>query len=229
MAAILYGVGVGPGDYELMTLKAVRVINESSVIAVPEKNPYNSIAYKIAEKVVDMKDKKVIGIEMPMTKDANLLENAHQEAAKIIAEYLEEDMQVAFLNLGDVSIYSTYMYIHKKITDMGYKAAMISGIPSFCAAAARIGESLAQKNELLHIIPASYDISKESELNGTKVLMKSGRQIKKVKEILTKKNADVVMIQNCGMDNEKISYGAENIDENAGYYSLLIVKEKDEE
>lgn len=226
MAGILYGVGVGPGDPELLTLKAVNVIKNSDIILVPGDVVENSVAYKIATGALDLQDKKLVAISMPMTKDKTVLEKAHDEAAKCIMEYLNDNMQVAFLTLGDPCIYSTYIYVHKRILAKGYTAKIISGIPSFCAAAALVNDSLVEKSEPLHILPASYDIEEVLKLSGTKVLMKSGKKMANVKKELKEHDYNVVMIENCGMEQEKVYYGAENIDENAGYYSLIIAKDR---
>jgi precorrin-2/cobalt-factor-2 C20-methyltransferase len=221
MSGILYGVGVGPGDPELLTLKAVRIIKESDIIVVPGENPTESVSGAI-----DLTNKEVVAVSMPMTKDHGLLEKSHQEATQRVMEYLKEGRQVAFLTLGDPTVYSTYIYIHKRILASGGKAVIISGITSFCAAAALVNDSLVEKAGPLHVIPASYGIEEALKLPGTKVLMKAGKKIAAVKQIIKEQNLHAVMIENCGMENEKIYEGTDNINENAGYYSLIIVKEK---
>jgi precorrin-2/cobalt-factor-2 C20-methyltransferase len=226
MSGILYGVGVGPGDPELLTLKAVRIIKESDIIVVPGENPTESVSYQIASGAIDLTNKEVVAVSMPMTKDHGLLEKSHQEATQRVMEYLKEGRQVAFLTLGDPTVYSTYIYIHKRILASGGKAVIISGITSFCAAAALVNDSLVEKAGPLHVIPASYGIEEALKLPGTKVLMKAGKKIAAVKQIIKEQNLHAVMIENCGMENEKIYEGTDNINENAGYYSLIIVKEK---
>lgn len=89
-----------------------------------------------------------------------------------------------------------------------------------------VNDGLVEKDEPLSIIPASYEIEEVLKRKGTKILMKAGSKLKSVKQILNTKDSKVVMVENCGMENEKVHYGAENIDENAGYYSLIIVKDK---
>lgn len=225
--AKLYGVGVGPGDPELLTLKAMRVIRESDVIAVPGKEAQNTVAYQIVVQAYpQLSDKEFLALPMPMTKDPDKLEASHDAAAELISAQLEAGRQVAFLTLGDPTVYSTYLYVHKRVVAAGYQAEIISGITSFCAVAARLNQGLVEKAEPLHVIPASYQIEDALQLSGTKVLMKSGKQIGNVKRILQERDADAVMIENCGMPEEKIYYGVDAIPENAGYYSLIIVKEK---
>ena len=138
-----------------------------------------------------------------------------------------EGHQVVFLTLGDPTIYSTYLYIHKRILELGYEAEIVSGISSFCAVAARLNTGLVEKAEQLHVIPASYQIEDALKLPGTKVLMKAGKQIRKVKEELLRSGAEGMMIENCGMPGEKIYRSAEEIPDHAGYYSLIIIKENE--
>ena len=87
---------------------------------------------------------------------------------------------------------------------------------------------IGEKAEQIHIVPASYQIQEALELPGTKILMKAGRQYEKVKEQLLSADVDVVMVENCGMEGERIFHGAEEMPEEAGYYTLIFVKDKGE-
>ena len=133
---------------------------------------------------------------------------------------------MAFLTLGDPTIYSTYMYLHKKITELGFETEIVSGIPSFCAAAARLGISLVENREQMHIIPATYGIDEVMHMSGTKVLMKAGRKVSSLKEEVKKMGARAMLVENCGMKNEKLYTNLEMVPEKTGYYTVLIVKEK---
>ncbi|ABX41750.1 precorrin-2 C(20)-methyltransferase [Lachnoclostridium phytofermentans] len=222
----LYGVGVGPGDPELLTIKAVRILKEADILAVPGEEKESSVAYKIAsQSVKEIDNKKIISIHMPMTKDEKRLEESHNNGAGEIISYLEQGKNVAFLTLGDPTIYSTYIYLHKIVSERGYETEIISGIPSFCAVAAKLNQGLVEKNEQLHVVPSSYDIKDAMELSGTKVLMKSGKKISSVVEHLKTLNCQASMVENCGMENERIYQSLDEIKDDAGYYSLIIVKE----
>ena len=225
MAGILYGIGVGPGEPDLMTIKAAKTIRGCDIIAVPGADFRESVAYQIALGAVEeLRNKKVVGLPMPMTKDRQVLDENYRQTASRIEQWLDEGKRVGFLTLGDVTIYSTYLYVHRMVTEDGYHTEIVNGIPSFCAAASRLNTGLVERSEELHVIPASYQVEEALKLPGTKILMKAGRQIARVKEQLKAARADVVMIENCGMDGEKVYRGVEEMNENAGYYSLMIVR-----
>ena len=226
MKAVFYGVGVGPGDPELLTLKAVRIIEECDVLAVPGRTREDSVAYGIAMAAVPgIAQKETICIHMPMTKDEKKLKESHEKGAEQIIRLLEQDRSVAFLTLGDPTIYSTYLYLQKLVQEAGYETAIISGIASFLAAGAALNTGLVEKDEQLHVIPSSYEIEEALELPGTKVLMKAGKKMPLVKEAVARMDADVYMVENCGMTGERICRGADEIPEDAGYYSLIVVKD----
>lgn len=226
MAGRLYGIGVGPGDPDLMTLKAVKTIRSCDVIVVPGGDYKESVAYRIALGAVkELEQMHVVAISTPMTKDKKVLNENYRHVADRIEQWLEEGKQVGFLTLGDVTIYSTYIYIHHMVTSDGYETEIVNGIPSFCAAASCLNMGLVERSEELHVIPASYQVEDALKLPGTKILMKAGKQIGKVKEQLRAADAEVIMVENCGMDGEKIYHGIDEINENAGYYSLMIVRD----
>ncbi|MCX7615459.1 MAG: precorrin-2 C(20)-methyltransferase, partial [Clostridiales bacterium] len=147
--------------------------------------------------------------------------------AEIICAELNKGLNLAFVTLGDPTIYSTYMYVHRLVLEKGYPAKIINGIPSFCAAAARLNISLCDGKDALHIIPASYDGTDELlHLKGTKVLMKSGKSVLEVKEKL--KQLGLIdrskMVECCFMENEKIYEDMNDLEECSSYFSIIIVK-----
>ena len=226
MTGKLYGVGVGPGDPELLTLKALRLIKEAPVIAVPGTVPENTVAYKIVVQAYPaLAEKELLPIDMPMTKDHAKLRESHERGAKAVAAVLDQGKDVVFLTLGDTTVYSTYLYVHHRVEEMGYATEIVSGITSFCAVAARLNIGLVEKHEELHVIPASYQIEEALQLPGTKVLMKAGKKMAEVKATIKRLGASAVMIENCGMPNEKIYRSVDEIPEDAGYYSLIFIKD----
>ena len=108
------------------------------------------------------------------------------------------------------------------MAEAGYPVEIVNGIPSFCAVAARLNMGLVEKSEMLHIIPASYQIEEALKLPGTKVLMKAGKQMGHVKELLKQADATAVMIENCGMPGEKI-YPGTAAAWRSGYYYLCRI------
>ena len=153
------------------------------------------------------------------------MQQNHDRAAELLEVYLKDGKNVIFLTLGDPTIYSTYLYVQKRIAARGFETRLVSGITSFCAAAARTNTSLVEWNEQLHILPAVHRLDSQLEQPGNYVLMKSGKKMNQVKEILAASGRDVVMVENCGMENERIYRSVEEIPDDAGYYSLIIAKE----
>ena len=226
MKGIAYGVGVGPGDPELMTLKAVRLIKENGVIAVPGKAAEESVAYRIAAVAVpELAEKQLLAIDMPMTKDRKVLEEAHRRGAKQIERYLDQGRNVVFLTLGDSTVYCTFSYLQHILEKDGYEVELVNGIPSFCAAAARLGVSLTEWDEQLHVLPALHVEDELAELKGTCVLMKSASRMPEVKKALADSGRSVCAVENCTMENERVYRDLEEIPDDAGYFSLLIAKQ----
>ena len=227
MRGIAYGVGVGPGDPEYMTLKACRLIRENEVIAVPGKVPQESVAYRIAVAAVpELADKTLVPVWMPMVKDRAKIDEQHRAAAKLFERYLDQGQNVVFLTLGDSTIYCTFSYIQHYLEADGYGVELVSGITSFCAAAARLGVPLVEWDEQLHVLPAVHRLEAELEQPGNYVLMKSASGMAAVKDMLRRSGRAVRMVENCCMAGEKRYYSVDEIPDDAGYFSLIIAKEK---
>lgn len=231
MMGKLIGVGVGPGDPELMTLKAVKIIRNCQVLVLPAESKEKCVAYQIVRQAIpEIEDKTTVCLVMPMTKDKDRLEKSHREGTQKVAEVLDAGKDAAFLTLGDPTVYATSMYIHQRIAGMGYRTSIVSGVPSFCAAAAKLGVSLGEKQEQIHIIPASYDVEAAIQLPGTKILMKAGKKMPVVRQCVKEHHGWAAMVENCGMAEEHLWINAEDMPEHPGYYTLVIVKDrKDEE
>lgn len=222
----VYGVGVGPGDPELMTLKAIRMIRENQVIAVPGKLAEESVAYQIAVKnVPELAQKELLPVYMPMVKDRKLMDQEHQKGARLIEAYLDQGKNVVYLTLGDPTIYCTFSYLQHILEADGYPVELVSGISSFCAAAARMNLPLVEWDEPLHIVPAVHKREEDLAYPGNYVLMKSASHMKEVKETLRASGRKVCAVENCSMETEKIYRSVDEIPDDAGYFSLIIAKD----
>ena len=221
----LYGVGVGPGDPELLTLKAVRVLREADVVLVPDSVKADKTALHIASAY--LQNKTVETVTTPMVRDKAVVDAAYTAAAGRICALLDQGKQVAFLTLGDPTVYSTYMYIHEKVLARGYDVEVVPGVPSFCAAAARLNLSLCQGSEPLLIIPASHGAEELLDVKANKVFMKAGKSILELQSQLRDRGLldHAAMVENCSMENERVYPRFADLQEASGYFSLVIAKE----
>ncbi len=115
--------------------------------------------------------------------------------------------------------------------EAGYETEIVSGVPSFCAVSAKLNQGLVEKSQMLHIIPSTYGIEEGLNFPGTKVMMKVGKKLGEIKEQFQQESAQerqskAAMIENCGMPDEHIYRNLEEMPDQAGYYSLMIVKEQ---
>ena len=240
MKGILYGVGTGPGDPELLTLKALKIIRESDIIVIPADDPKDCASYQTVERAFpQIREKRLICLPFPMVRDREKRRIQQEKNAEIIAKILSEGKQAAFLTIGDPSIYSTYGYIHNILRRRGFDARIVSGIPSFCAAVASLGEILCEDRETLEILPSfplsekeptrgGRDISGILSGTGTKVLMKPSGDYTAVTEALRRSRRTASMAVNCGRDEEQTFSRLEDFPEKAEYFSVIISRKESE-
>ena len=228
---VFYSVGVGPGDPELITLKAVRALEKCPVIAAPQTKSGEMLALSIARRAVNLDEKEILPLHFTMSRDRAAQHAAHVKAAELVENRLDEGKDVAMLNLGDVSIYATASYLVEILEEKGYTTRMIPGVTSFCAVAARLNISLTEMNTPLHIVPGSDSraLSDTLSMQGTKVLMKSGRQLPAVLDELKRvgKLEQSAMVCNCGLPDEQVYTDLSNYpdQQTAGYFATIIVRE----
>ncbi len=226
MSGILYGIGVGPGDPELMTLKAVRLIREADVIAVPAETAEASAAYRIAcAAVPETAEKEAVTLSMPMTRDRETLKKAWHEAAEKLKRCLDQGKKAAFLTLGDPSLYSTFGYLRRMLQKYGCTVLTAAGVPSFCAAAACLDLSLTEGDETLHIVTSLEEAGRVLGLPGTVVLMKPSDDMGRFRDLAPECGKEVSGAEDCGRETEKIWRSAREIPDRAGYFSLVIASD----
>lgn len=222
---ILYGVGVGPGDPELLTLKAQRILRKADVIAVPDRGAGERTALTIIGDLAE--GTPLLSCDAPMTRDPARLEAAYAGNAERIAALLDRGQTVAFITLGDPSVYSTYLYTHRRVRAMGYAAEIIPGVPSFCAVAAALGDGLCEGGERLLIVPASHrDVGDCLAVDANLVFMKAGRELPRLREALAEHGLldRAAMVENCGMAAQRVFPRFAEAEGDSGYFSVVLVK-----
>ena len=185
MSGILYGVGVGPGDPELMTVKAWRLISTAHVIAYLCANGKDSTARDIANPFIAEATSE-IAIDMPMRLEREPGEVAYDKGAAEIADVLDAGKDVIMLCEGDPFFYGSFIYIFERLAKK-YKTIVVPGVTSITAAAAAIGQPLAARNDMLKVLPATLPEDKlhfELATSQAVAIIKVGRHFGKVKLIL---------------------------------------------
>lgn len=232
-------VGCGPGDPELLTIKAVKFIKNADVIICPtSKEGKDSIAFSIISTLFeDIKKPEIINLVFPMVKDKEILENTWEQNTKIIAEVVRTGRNVVYLTVGDPSLYSTWIYIQREL-QLQYsdiKINVIPGIVSMFAFASKVGISIAEGAETMAVIPACYDLArvKETAKNcDTMIFLKDGRYFDQVISLLKEAGFPdtslFAIAQDVGTDQEivrKLTLGEVTKDTfTTKYFSIMVVK-----
>ena len=223
---ILYGVGVGPGDPELLTRKAERIIREADVVAAPDKGSGEKTALNIVRDLVE--GKELLLCPTPMVRDKAALDAAYDAAADAVCARLDQGQTVAFLTLGDPTVYATYIYVHQRVLQRGYAAEIVPGVPSFCAVAARLNIPLCERSERLMIVPASHPVDDCLDIDANLVFMKAGRDLPALMDKLAGKGllGSASMVANCGMAGEQVFPRLAELEAPTGYFSVVVVKKE---
>ena len=221
-----YGIGVGVGDPENITVKATKRLHEVDVIVLPEaKSGEGSTAFNIVKEYLKP-DVEQMFLEFPMIKDVEVRKVFRKNNADKINVELEKGKKVAFLTIGDPMTYSTYTYVLEHISD-DVEVETIAGITSFNSIAARLNIPLMIGDEDLKVVSVNRktDIYKEIENNQNLVLMKISRDFEKIKKAIieTGNKENAVIVSDCGKENEVFYWDIESVEE-VPYFSTMILK-----
>ena len=226
-----YGISVGPGDPELLTLQAVRLIRQCPVLAAPRTSSGRMLALDIARRALgeELDGKTILPLQFAMSRDRDVLRASHEAAAAAVRPFLDAGQDVAMLNLGDVSIYAIFGYLQEVLEAQGCATAMAAGVPSFCAAAARLSRPLTGGMDApLTIAPGGW-ADRVLDTPGTKVLMKNGTQLPALFEKLAAsgKLAGSALVCSCGLPDEAVypDLSFDRPEGPAGYFATVLVKE----
>lgn len=209
MAGKLFGIGVGPGDPELLTVKAINAIRQLDVIIAPKTEKKDgSVALNIARQYIRPATEIVYQV-FPMTVGFAADDTAWQNNQREILALLQQDKNVGFLTLGDPMFYSTYIYVFRLLQGKGIDIETIPGIPAFCAIGSATGTPIVEGDSILSVIPANMPESRVREALKTcdnAVLMKVYKNSDSVIDMLTeeKMSEQAVLASRCGLDDELI-------------------------
>lgn len=234
----LTAIGVGPGDPDLLTVKAVRAIENADIIMCPasaEDRP--SIALSVVRPLIDESGQKIIKLIFPMTKDRDVLEKTWKRNAKIMAETVMGGKNVVYVTVGDPYLYSTWIYMHRNLESShpDMPITVIPGIVSMFTFASKVGVSIAEGAEKVAIIPSCYDLASVREIAKnaeTLVFLKDGRYFDQVVDLLRESgfpdDSVFAIGQDLGTDHEiirRLTLGEVNDDKlTTKYFSILVVK-----
>lgn len=228
----LYGIGVGPGDPELLTLKARRILDEADVIFCPEKEKgAGSFAYDIVKGFLEHTTAKIVHLVYPMHYHGARLKLMWEENAGNIANYLEGEHTGAFITLGDPSVYSTFMYTLPYIEQAGVEVEVVPGIPSFCAVADSMKMPLVSWDEDLVVAPvrknSSEDLGKVLREHDNVVLMKPSANQQALLQAIRENHLEhnFVLITKSGTGEERLVTDFRELEQyDIPYLSTVIIK-----
>lgn len=234
-----YGIGVGPGEPELITLKALNALKEADIIFTPKASiKSESLARTIVEGLLP-EDANFFELEFPMTKDEDELRKRYLSSAHLIADKIKNGKPVAYLTIGDPLLYSTYIYLLRALAEVAPDLTVetIPGIAAYSAIASRIGFSLAEKDERLCICPvptgagAMEELRSIIELHDTIVIMKVAKNLARVLELIEEMGltSSTAFGSHIGLANEKVIDGAIKgfeLSEKEGYLSTIIIRKR---
>lgn len=231
--ATIFAVGVGPGDPELVTRKAERVLRNADVILTPVSNPGDaSVALEIVKEFLDESHQEIIVHQFPMTSDKSRLIPAWQEAARLIAEKALNGKNVAFITIGDPLIYSTFIYLLKIFREEypQLPVEIIPGISSINTSAAVAGIPLVESEEKLVVIPATAGIDAISDALAafdTVVLLKVKPLYREIIALLRQagRESSSAFIERVGSERQRIITDLDQMEAHSpDYLSLMIIR-----
>jgi precorrin-2/cobalt-factor-2 C20-methyltransferase len=232
MLGTLYGLGVGPGDPELITVKAFRRLKESPVIAYPKKQRGSkSYAHKIIEVYFQPEEKEMLGLVFPMTKDPEILDRKWSETVELVWEKVQEGKDVAFVTEGDPLLYSTFIHMMRLMQERHPEVPIevVPGISSFNGAASRLGIALADGDDHIAIVPARDDyetMKKVIQENDCVIFIKVAKVIDVMLHVL--RDLDLLhkasVVTKVTSDEEIIWNAAELDGAELEYLTLMVVR-----
>jgi len=230
-AGTVYGIGVGPGDPDLITLKAYRILQKVPVVAWPAPLEGESLARRIA--APHLPDGLTeIPIRMPMVEARFPAEQIYDEAAVEISRHVQEGRDVAVLCEGDPFFYGSFMYLFARLVDT-HRVEVVPGVSSLMASAAMTGAPLASRNDSLAVLPGPLpeeDIVARLKGTDAAVFIKVGRHFQKIRRVLEEAGMadDALYIQHATMDQQQVLPLQEADGDAVPYFSMILAHRRGE-
>jgi precorrin-2/cobalt-factor-2 C20-methyltransferase len=226
----LFGIGVGPGDPDLITLKAIKTLQKVDVVlaAASTKNEA-SLALSIARPHLGP-DAEVLRLNFPMTRDQKVLDKAWRENAATVAGILDAGKSAAFLTLGDPLTYSTFGYLLRTLAlSTDAPVEVVPGVTSYQAAAAFTGRVLVESGENLAVVSGVADeasLTRVLESAQSAVILKAYKNMPVIRRVLEKLGLGdaCVFVTRLGLEGEEVIAGLKNVPEKPSYFSLILVR-----
>ena len=232
MSAVVFGLGVGPGDPDLITLKALKILENTPVIAYPAPEEGNSLARVIAAPHIPVGRVEIV-IRTPMVPGRFPAHDVYDHYASVIENYLGKGQDVAVLCEGDPFLYGSFMYLFSRLSER-YPVEVVPGVSSLGACAAAAGVPLVSRNQVLTVVPGPLD---EEELEGrikgapAVAIMKVGRHLEKIRRIL--RRLDLIdsahYIERATMAEQRVMPLLEVKDDSAPYFSIILIRQGESE
>ncbi|RZO37716.1 MAG: precorrin-2 C(20)-methyltransferase [Rhodospirillaceae bacterium] len=231
MAGTLYGVGVGPGDPELLTLKALRILTSVPVLAWPAPEEGPSLAREIVADHLPGTQRE-IAIRMPLLPARFPAADVYDKAALEIGEALDAGDDVAVICEGDPFFYGSFMYLFGRLSG-GHAIEVVPGVSSLTACAAALGSPLSAKNDVLSVIPGPLDADTMAQRLAeadAAAIIKVGRHLEKIRSVLAQIGLldNARYIQRATMAEQRIVPLADVDDGDAPYFSMILVHKRAE-
>lgn len=226
-AGTLYGVGVGPGDPELLTVKAWRLISTAEVIAYLAANGSGASTARDIAKPFIPDNITEIAIDMPMRIEREPAQLAYDHGAALISEHLRAGKDVVFLCEGDPFFYGSFMFLFDRLSQR-FETIVVPGVTSFTAAAARMGRPLASRSDVVKVLPATLDperLRAELATADSVAIIKVGRHFAAVRRALADLGLlpHATLIERATRDDERIVAVADVQEDSVPYFSTILV------
>lgn len=223
----LWGLGVGPGDPDLITLKALKVLQQADIVAYPAPKNGDSFARSIVAPHLQSNQTEY-AIRVPMVMERQPAQDAYDKASEDLKVFLKQGKSVVVLCEGDPFFFGSFMYIYQRLVNE-YEVGVIPGVSSIMACAAEAGMPLAERADIITILPGSLseeELTQKIENSNTIIIMKVGKNLSKIRTVVQQMglNFSAIYVERATLPEQRIIPFEELNDESAPYFSMVLIQ-----